>query len=576
MAFYVDFDELSKPGWIEDNPNYPMGWTEFIVGPPGIYYCRGSRDSDSETVYLVDKDLRPWSLVNYGPWRMNVNLITGTSSPSSNAWQLNGGIIQANNVLIQGAAASRTYNFYNVYFNLTSDFSVSSYLDQPVNIFVKGCTIICDSLITESGTLESILNGLNIRDSIVVTNSNTNEGAEFRNSVFSASSSSWSNASQVDCEFDWTPPTWPAWDSSQSSWTFSTLASSITINATGDFVGYEYGLFGVSRSVIAGIGAFYFDISNYRIYVTQRVNRHVIKRLDSNSSPAIYDGRRYGIFGEIGRLRFPSGVTTDGTLVYLADYGNKRIVGLDFGLDLVTEISVADVINHPRLVYYDPLTYDLYTLGITPNFWNMKMCRLHYDSGENELSIVTTSSNFLGKMHNGLMPMGITRGFTGTSLIVCGLGDDLFITFESGSNFTQFEGQSIEGITPKRYVGLIRHTNGDLYLNDGHKIVRVNYNYQNVGDSNYISKTIYGLKEVRNGTILTYNADKKTILRYDEDLNFVEEVFIDLNNYDIEYDMIDVFDFIEIDLMSPEVPIPSWPRENAYGEAGYGEGPYGS
>lgn len=576
MAFYVDFGVNSNPGWEVDSQAYPMGWTEFIASGPGIYYCKGMRDSSLETVYLVDKDIRPWSLINYGPWRMNVDLVTGTPSQSSNAWQLKGGIIKANNMTVQGAAAPRTYNFSNVFIYLQNNFTLSSYLSQPVNLYVKGCTIICDNLVTDIDTPDVIYNGFYLRDSICITNSNVNEGAEFRNSVFSAAASSWSNAAQIDCEFDWVPPVWPAWNADQEDWAFSILATTITINATGDFVGYEEGLFGVSRSVIAGIGAFYFDIRNYRIYVSQRVNRHVIKRLDSNSTPALYDGRRYGIFGEIGRLRFPSGITTDGTLIYLADYGNRRVIGLDFGLDLVTEVSTETTINLPRLVYYDPLTLDIYALGITPNFWNMKMCRLHYDTLTKELSTVKAGSSFLGKMDDGKMPMGMARGFTGTAFIVCGLGDDLFITYETASGFTPFEGQSIEGIKPTRYVGMIRHTNGDLYLNDGHKIVRVNFNYQNVGDSNFISKSIYGLKEVRDRTILTYNADKKMIVRYDEDLNFVENIYADSGIFDIEFDAIDIFDFIEVDLMSPKVTIPSWPRENAYGEAGYGEGPYGS
>jgi hypothetical protein len=576
MAFYVDFDIETNPGWEIDNLNYPMGWTEFINGSPGVYYCKGNRDSVSEVVYLADKEIRPWSLINFGPWRMNVDVITGTPSQSSNNWKLKGGIIKANDIIIQGAAAIRNYHISNVYINLTNDFTVSSYLSQPVNMYFKGCTLICDNLKTDVNTPETVLNGLYFRDSIVVTNTNVNEGAEFRNSVFSASTDSWSNAIQIDCEFLWTQPVWPTWDAVKEEWAFSLLNSAIIIKATGDFVDYEEGLFGVSRSIIAGIGAFYFDVSNHRIYISQRVNRHVIKRLDSNSSPAIYDGRRYGIFSEIGRLRFPSSITTDGSLIYLADYGNKRVIGLSFGLDLVTEVSTSSTVNMPRLIYYDPLTNDIYTLGITPNFWNMKICRLHYSSIDNTLMTVKTSDDFLGKMDDGKMPMGLTRGFTGTAFIVCGLGNDLFITYESASGFTTFEHQSIEGIKPTRYLGMIRHNNGDLYLNDGHKIVRANFNYQNIGDSDFISKSIYGLKEARDGSILTYNADKKSLVRYDYDLNFVENIYTDSGLFDIEFDAIDLFDFIEVDLMSSEVPIPSWPRENAYGEAGYGEGPYGS
>jgi len=571
MPYFVDFDVLTNPGYLPNDPNNSMGWDDFIAGPADTYYCKGQRSVPATTLYLADKYLEPWDLTLHGPWRMEVDLITGTASTSSNAWKLSGGIVKANNIIVQGAAAVRNYFFNNVHFELIQDLTIDNDLAQPVNVNFRGCVLRCVEVKEGPTTPVSILEGLFFRDTIVDVSLNVNDGGVFRNSVFNKPSTAWDNATLLDCQFNWIQPTWPAWDAVRDSWAYSVLGVNISIDATGLFVDYEEGLFGITRSVTAGIGAFYFDVSNYRIYVTQRVNRHVIKRLDSNANPAIYDGRRYGIFSEIGRLRFPSGMTTNGEDVFLADYGNKRIVRLDFNLDIKEEFSTDGLINLPRLIYYDYLTADLYALGITPNFWNMQMLRFTINISD-EMEFVK-SSDYLGKMTNGLMPMGLVRGFTGTSFIVCGLGDDLYITDEFLTGFLSFTSQTIEGEAPTRYMGIVRHSNGSMYLNNGNKILRVNYLFQNVGDTNFIAKTIYGLKEARDKTLLTYNADTKTILRYDEDLNFVETIYTN-GSYDIETDAIDIFDFEEINLAEPE-PVPPPIDNNAFGEGGFGEGGFG-
>jgi len=266
-------------------------------------------------------------------------------------------------------------------------------------------------------------------------------------------------------------------------------------------------------------------MADYRVCVTQQEDKQVIKRLNSNVSPAVYDGNDYGIFGEIGRLNFPSGVTTDGTDVYLADYNNKRIVWLNSTLELITDHVMESTIIRPRLIYYDSITGDFYVLNVIPNSWGLTLIRMH--KSESSFSEDKTS-DLLGTMENCWTPMGMTKD--DTDLIVCGLGKDLFVATETVDNFTPFVNQTVYGVSPVRYTGIIKHSNGYFYLNDGTKIIkveRVTGNFISIGNSNYISKTICSLKEARDGSILLFNADAKSILRYDENLNFIEEVFKD-------------------------------------------------
>jgi len=546
MLYYVNFD-IDSNTFLPNDVNNPMGWLDFVNGPAGTYYCRGIRDDSTRVLYLADKILLPWSLSAFGAWRMNVLTITGTIAAFSNSWSLSGGIVSATNIIIQGAGSVRSYNFYDVHFIVDQQIIISSTLGNAINIYFKGCIARCDSIDVDGSTPQTILNGLNFRDSMLEVNSNVNRGNEFRNSVFNRPLSAWSSVSSiVNCQFSWIPPTWPLWSAVKDSWKYSDLGTGITITATGSFTNYEFDLFGNLRSTAAGIGAFYFDVSNYRLFLVQRINRHVIKRLDSNVAPAIFDGEYYGIYGEAGRLRFPSSVTTDGANIFVCDYKNNKVIRFDKQLNFIYSYDTALTMNdRPYLIYYDSATTDLYVLRVTANFWDMKLERLGYD---NDGFTSKKVSDYLGKMINGLMPTAICRGFNSNEFLVCGLGNDIYKTTETVNSFSSFTNQSITGQDSVRYFGMIKHSNGYIYLNTGSQLIKVDSTFENVGDSDIIAKAISGLKETINSKLLIYNNDLLTILRYDVNLNFVEEVFKHSGSA-IAVDAFDIVDFIEIDLM---------------------------
>lgn len=545
MAFYVDFSTASNPGFLPDDPANPMGWAEFVVAGPNVYYCKGEHDENTLLLYVADKEVRAWDLAVFGPWRVNVDVISGVAGPFSNSWLTNGGIVSANDMIIQGAAAQRNYTFYNTHFILANKLIVESSLSSTVNIDFNGCTVRADDLDVAVGTPESVLDDMNFTDSIVEVNTNANRGNEFKNSVFNKPDSAWSTATHISCQFNWIPPVWPAWDAIKDLWKYSVLGANITANASGNFTNYETGLFGIVRSITAGIGSFYFDVSNYRIYMTQTVNRHVIKRLDSNINPAVYDGQRYGIYGEIGRLRFPSGVTSNGENIFVCDYKNERIVRLDLALNFIEEYSTSSTIDKPYLIYYDSTNDDLYVLGITPNFWNCKLERLTINL-DDELESVKVS-DYLGKFTDGAMPTALCRGFGANEFLVCGLGNDIFVTTEELETFTEFSNQAIFGEDPTRYTGMIHHSDDNLYMNNGEKLLRVNSTFENTGDSDHLSNTMYGLKEVIDAELMFYDADRLTFVKYDTDLNFIEDVFTDSGDT-IDLDAKFVVDFLELDL----------------------------
>lgn len=543
MSFYVNFSIDNNPTYQADDPSQPMGWFDFVSASANTYYCRGIRDDAARILYLADKHLKPWSLSAYGPWRFNAQTLTGTVSSLSNNWSLSGGIVSANNMIIQGAGAARTYNFYNVHFILSNNLTISSILGNAINIYFKGSILRCDSINVDGSTPISILDDINFRDSIVIVNSNTNRGNDFVNSVFNRPLSAWNNASIIDCQFNFIPPTWPMWNAIKDAWKYSDLGVNISISATGDFTDYEQGLFGNLRSTAAGIGAFFFDVNNYRLLLVQKVDRHVIKRLDSNIAPAIFDGQYYGIYKESGRLKYPQGVATDGTKIFLCDYKNSQIICFDKELNFIYSHTMTVNDGKPYLALCDQ--GNLYVLRVIANFWNMKLEKLQIFDDRLESSKI---SGLLGKMKNGLMPTGLCKGFFSSEFYVSGLGDDIFKTLETISTFTAFSHQYITGADPIRYTGIIKHSNGYVYLNNGEQLIKIDSAFENIGDSNFISKVVYGLKEVKDETIMTYNVDDQSILRYNANMNFVEQVFKGSTD-DIASDAYDVVDFIEVNLV---------------------------
>jgi len=541
MSFYVNF-LLNNNDFENDNPLKPMGWFDLLNAPAGDYYCQGNREDLLCNLYLADKHLKPWSLSAYGPWRINVNKLTGTIFSSSNSWSLQGGIVSANDIVLQGAGSQRHYSFYNMYFVLNNFFTISSELNNIVSVDFKGCILRCDMI---SANEEFLLDNINFENSIVVVDSNVNRGGNFVNSVFNRSRIAWNNASITECQFDFVPPTWPMWNAIKDAWKYSILGINISIVSSGQFNEYEYGLFGNLRSTSAGIGTFFFDVNNYRLIVVQKINRHIIKRFDSNISPATFDGQYYGIYKEAGRLRFPQGCCNSDTNIFLCDYKNNRIVCFDKELNFLYEYLMNVNDGRPYLVYYDNLSNCLYVLRVISNFWNMKIERLQV-YGDRLESVKL--SGLLGKMKDAQMPTGFCKGFSNSDFFITGVDNDIVRVVEYLNSFSSFYYNEILGHEPARYMGIIKHSNGYIYLNDGCKIVKIDSTFENIGYSNDISFVSSGLKQAKENSMIAYNNDDMSLLRFDEEMNFLETIFVDSSD-DISLDIEDVVDFVEINLM---------------------------
>lgn len=282
---------------------------------------------------------------------------------------------------------------------------------------------------------------------------------------------------------------------------------------------------------------------NYRIYITQSTNRHIVKRLDSNITPALYDGVNYGLFGEEGRLDFPTGIASNDDYIFICDYKNDRIIKFDKDLNFLSEYLCNSY--KPYLIFYDAnYTNDLYILGVVVNRSSIKIERLSINLVSNKIS------DYIGTLHDGLMPTGFCKSSNSTDILVTGCNNDILISTETYSTFTSLVNMTISGQIPQRYMGIVNSGN-NIFLNDGTRIIKTDStDYSNIiciGKSNVVSKTTSILKDAVNGTMFIVDEDLLRILRYDQNLNFVSEVYKHTGST-IALDANSIADFIEFDI----------------------------
>lgn len=286
------------------------------------------------------------------------------------------------------------------------------------------------------------------------------------------------------------------------------------------------------------------------LYVTQRTNRHVVKVLNSTINPALYVSH-FGAFGVPGddttKLAFPWGVTVNSSSeVYVCDTKNQKILKFDSNLNFVASYSTTFTIGTPYSILYDGTNNCLYVTGVWGNLW------VRIEKLDLALNSLIISGNLHAMKSMYFRPTGICRGFDNNSFLISGANLNLFQTIEA-SNFSTFTNKSIYGEVstwPKvqstvLYNSIIQHSDGNVYVNNGRKIIRVNSSFVNIGDSDVIGKQIIGLRQGKSGSMLTYCVDNQTIKRYDNNLNFVEDVYKTTGST-VQLDAYEVMDFAEI------------------------------
>ncbi len=269
-----------------------------------------------------------------------------------------------------------------------------------------------------------------------------------------------------------------------------------------------------------------FISSGPNLFISQRTEKHVVKVI--NSTTKLYNSH-FGTFGitqiDDTGFNFPKLIAADGSNnIYICDMNNKRIVKLSSSLAYVSSLDISTEIGKPHGIVFDSSSGDLYVTGVKNNL-TISIARIPTTLA----SVTKYNSNIYSA--SGGKPNGISLDFTASFLLISGM-DDLIKVEETGSFGTAVP-QVIAGEENSKFNGHIKHSNGNLYMNvikqgtKGSLISRVKSGYENTGDSIKISRSACLASEGLNNDILIYDNANYIVKRYDENLNFVENVFED-------------------------------------------------
>jgi len=275
------------------------------------------------------------------------------------------------------------------------------------------------------------------------------------------------------------------------------------------------------------------------LYFLQQTNRHLVKRFNGESTPAIYDNAYFGEFQSgitDSMLNFPSSITSDLNDIFICDTLNYRILRLNSNLQFISKYDTRNTIGKPNAIMFH--NGFLYVVGIFNNYIRLQKLTINFDN-------VISSSNLTSV--NGIIgtKLSICKGFEVDKIFIIGANVDVYEVNELVNSFSSAIIRHIGFKDEQIYTGSIIHSNGYLYLNSGFNIVKVNSNFENIGVSNKISKVVRCLKEDVDGNLLVYNVDRQSVLKYDSNLNFLSVVFEESGHF-IGNDAYEIIDFISI------------------------------
>jgi len=272
----------------------------------------------------------------------------------------------------------------------------------------------------------------------------------------------------------------------------------------------------------------------YKTYVTQRTNRHVVKRIDSATNAVDASFGEFGVLGtDNNHLNYPTGLIADASdNIYVANTLNEKITVLSSSLTFTSTLDVSAIVGKPVLMYFD-----------SPNLVVVGKKVATYFISKITVAGVEVYTQEIGTYPT--VPTGIIK-VNSTDFAITGLGLDLDVWQDTGSGFTGLGNQAITGEDPKIYTG-IASDGSNFILNDGSKLIKINSTFENIGGSNRIARPTFLSTVGDTNTILVYDKETQKVKRYSNNLNFIEDVFEDTGDT-MSDDAKEIEGLIEIDV----------------------------
>jgi hypothetical protein len=300
-TYYLDLSVDNNPGFALNDPTKPMGFYDWVNGITShpyyytnpsnggqgwdvyVFYAKGTRDISGNSSILQGMQciIRPWNLALYGPWRLKVysinNIGTYQGGSTISMCDFRGGIFEVSSNF--SSSNSRNMIFSNMFVRTPGYFDFYIYSGNRPKLWLEGSTLVCGTFRADSGTTY-------MKDSIISAGTltttgglgGTNSGASWSidtctfNLAGFNSISGTTYALNHNCQFGWTPPTWPAFTDPASSFKAATLTAGVSAgvlpgitpytsyqNGVGpgtDCNSYNKDLFGNARTTIGGVNDF--------------------------------------------------------------------------------------------------------------------------------------------------------------------------------------------------------------------------------------------------------------------------------------------------------------------------------
>jgi hypothetical protein len=296
LSYYVNFD---LPSGGDGSITNPYGCAEFwanfpITGATDIWYARGTLTAATTNLTLGQHQtyqMTVWDADVYGPFRMKIQDIILSASYWPNFY-ITGGIIECRDLVIGSDGGANLFELVDTFFHVTRDLNYGTVSGWDA-FYTFSSTLIIDGLWYGPVSprevyfrpYNSVIDGT--PDAVygpIWAASST--GA---NNCFTADSALFQSGSLSDCQYNWTPPAWPAYDAVQSSFLDDLLSIGIT---TPPQPGTDVGLTGLWGELRTGIGGCWF-YQSARIIFSTTTAQAIINTPQYGYESEIHLGLRY-------------------------------------------------------------------------------------------------------------------------------------------------------------------------------------------------------------------------------------------------------------------------------------------
>jgi hypothetical protein len=291
---YVNFDLPSGGDGSTGDPYGAAGfWSNFpTTAATAIWYARGSLNAPTTSLVLQLSQtytLTVWDADVYGPYRMNIQDIFYGNGAGYPSITFTGGIIACRDLQNGNYGGAGGLTIVDCFFHAARNYTYLSVNVWSILIF-RSSTFVVDGIWElPSATYPIYFRPYNSTIDGTPTGGAWHASSAGANCAFTSADTAWPAAAITDSQYNWTPPTWPAWNAVQAAFLDDLLSVGIT---TPPQPGTDAGLTGLWGELRTGIGGYWF-YQSARIIFSTGTAQAIVNTPQYGYESEIHMGLRY-------------------------------------------------------------------------------------------------------------------------------------------------------------------------------------------------------------------------------------------------------------------------------------------